>query len=62
MDKLYIKGPGGRIVQAPRANTTSKTINGAPVTTINVASLKPGWSVATQAEVDALAAANKKGG
>ena len=60
MDKLYIKAPDGRIIPAPRAFATSKTVNGAPVTTVNAAALKPGWSVATSADLAALKAAPTK--
>lgn len=60
MDSLYIKAPDGRIIPAPRAFTTSKAVAGVPVTAVNVDALKPGWSVATAADLAALKAAQDK--
>lgn len=58
MAKLYIKGPDGRVIGCPRALTVSKVVDGVGVASVNPKALKPGWSVATAAD---LAAAAKKG-
>lgn len=43
MTKLYITAPDGRVVVCPRGNEHVAVIDGAAVTSVNEASLKPGW-------------------
>lgn len=58
MRKLYIKGPEGQVVPAPRGQTVTRLVDGVPVTTVNPDALKPGWAVATEADADAAALAS----
>lgn len=56
MSKLYIKAPDGRIVDAPSTVIVVVKVDGVSVRKVDVAALKPGWSVATAADVAALKA------
>ena len=59
MANPLIKAPDGRIVVAPRGLTVTVILDGCPVTSINEAVLKPGWTIATPADLAALAKKNK---
>lgn len=58
MSKLYIKDPSGRVIRCPRGLTKTEIVGGAPVIAVDEKSLKPGWSVASSADISAKAAEN----
>lgn len=61
MTDLLIKAPDGRIVVCPRHLTITTVADDRAVDSVNVAALKPGWSVVVDAppvtEAPAIAAA-----
>ena len=61
MAKIHIKAPDGRIVAAPRNVTQDTVIDGVPTAVLVESALKPGWSRATDADIAAMQATNKRG-
>lgn len=47
MSNLLIKGPQGQVIAAPRGWTTATVVDDEPVISINLAALRPGWTVVT---------------
>lgn len=46
---LLIKAPDGRVVVCPRGLTITRVVGDVPVTAVDPAALKPGWSVVVDA-------------
>ena len=52
MSNLLIKGPQGQVITAPRGWTTATVVDDEPVISINLAALRPGWTVVTDEPPD----------